>query len=188
MVRGKYSEDCRKGSESFRGMVNVSKLRDCSEGKDVVTFADIVEMEQKTLTTAKKCQISKSSSVKMAPKSVVSKGTTSNLRRSTKPQPSNAFLQKVKMNVNNTLKPPNWTVRKQSLIKRYNTSTTQKCASNIDFHLDQLAEVYRESGKKAREGAELSLMDQLIEANPENVSFLTPGSSSQISRSLLSEP
>ena len=92
------------------------------------------------------------------------------------------------MNVNNTLKPPNWTVRKQSLIKRYNTSTTQKCASNIDFHLDQLAEVYRESGKKAREGAEPSLMDQLIEANPENVSFLTPGSSSQISRSLLSEP
>ena len=47
--------------------------------------------------------------------------------------------------------------------------------------------MYKESGKKVREGAEPSLMEQLLEANPSNASFLTPGSSSRLTQSLLSE-
>ena len=88
--------------------------------------------------------------------------------------------------MNNTLKPPNWTVRKQSLMNRLNSQATPSCASNIDFHLDQLASIYRESGKKVREGVEPSLMEQLLEANPENATFLTPSSTSQVAPSLLS--
>ena len=37
--------------------------------------------------------------------------------------------------------------------------------------------MYRESGKKMREGAEPSLLEQLLEANPSNASFITPSSS-----------
>lgn len=47
--------------------------------------------------------------------------------------------------------------------------------------------MYKESGKKHREGAEPSLMEQLLEANPSNASFLTPSSSSQVAQSRLSE-
>ena len=54
------------------------------------------------------------------------------------------------------------------------------CVSNIDYHLEQLSNIYKESGKKVREGTEPSLMEQLLEANPSNASFLTPSSSSQV--------
>lgn len=96
-------------------------------------------------------------------------------------------MNKVISNVNNTLKPPNWTVRKQSLMFRLNQQTSPSCVSNIDYHLDQLAQMYRESGQKVRDGTEPSLMEQLVEANPSNASFLTPSSSSQVTKSLLSE-
>ena len=59
-------------------------------------------------------------------------------------------------------------------------------ASNIDYHLGHLADIYKEGGKKWREGAEPSLMQQLLMANPENASYLTPSSTSQVTPSLLS--
>ena len=68
-------------------------------------------------------------------------------------QPSQSFLDKVISNVNNTLKPPNWTMRKQSLMNRHNYHVSPSCASNIDYRLEQLASVYKESGKKFREGS-----------------------------------
>ena len=88
--------------------------------------------------------------------------------------------------VNNTLKPPNWTKRRQNLMRRLNSQTSPPMASNISYHLDELASLYKESGKKVREGAELSLMEQLLVANENNAKFLTPSSKSQIAPSRLS--
>ena len=101
-----------------------------------------------------------------------------------KPMPSDEFAEKVIKNVNNTLKPPNWTVRKNHL-KRLKSHASPSCASNIDYHLEQLSSIYRESGRKVRQGKEASLMEQLLEANSDNASFLTPGSASQVAPSLL---
>lgn len=95
-------------------------------------------------------------------------------------------MNKVIRKVNNTLKPPNWTRRKTSVMQRLNSQTSPSLASNIDFHLQQLANIYKESGKKVREGTEPSLMEQLLLANPNNERFLTPNSSMQITSSLLS--
>ena len=47
--------------------------------------------------------------------------------------------------------------------------------------------MYKESGRKVREGVEPSLMEQLLEANPSNASFLTPGSSARLTQSFHSE-
>ena len=79
-------------------------------------------------------------------------------RRSMKPMPSESFAEKVIKNVNNTLKPPNWTVRKKHLT-RLNTQASPSCASNIDYHLEQLSSIYKESGRKVRQGVEPSLME-----------------------------
>ena len=143
-------------------------------GKEPFTVADRVKMEQKTLTSVKKPQ-----KVAMGAEYSSQLSRAAGAAKSRQgPLPSQAFLEKVMSNVNNTLKPPNWTVRKQSLMHRLNSQTSPCCASNIDYHLDQLANMYKESGKKVREGAEPSLMEQLLEANPSNASFLTPSSSS----------
>jgi len=72
-------------------------------------------------------------------------------------------------------------------MQRLNSQVTPNCVSNIDYHLDQLANLYRESGKKVREGKERSLVEQLLEANPDNASFLTPGSRSHLTKSILSD-
>ena len=63
-------------------------------------------------------------------------------------------------------------------MKRQGSHVSPSCATNIDYRLEQLSNVYKESGKKFREGTEPSLMEQLLEANPSNASFLTPSSQS----------
>jgi len=42
--------------------------------------------------------------------------------------------------------------------------------------------MYKEIGEKVRRGEEPSLMEQLLEANPNNASFLTPNSSSKMTQ------
>ena len=59
--------------------------------------------------------------------------------------PSQSFLAKVVSNVNNTLKPPNWTIRKHHIKKNCNSQYTPSCATNIDYHLEQLSNIYKES-------------------------------------------
>lgn len=71
-------------------------------------------------------------------------------------------------------------------MRKLNSQTSPPMASNIDYHLGHLADIYKEGGKKWREGAEPSLMQQLLMANPENASYLTPSSTSQVTPSLLS--
>ena len=130
-----------------------------------------MENEQKTLTSVKKTDkigLADNQSLlsPIGSKSKI-KGTIA---------PSQSFLDKVISNVNNTLKPPNWTKRKQSLMSRLNSQVSPSCASNIDEQLEQLASVYKESQKNFKEGREPSLMEQLVDANPSNASFHTPSS------------
>ena len=68
-------------------------------------------------------------------------------------------------NFTNILKPPNWTKRKQNLMQRFNSSASPSCASNIDYHLDKLANCYKKSQGE--------LMDILVKQNPENKRFTT---------------
>ena len=94
-------------------------------------------------------------------------------------------MSKVIHNYNNTLKPPNWTLRKQKMMQKLNSPSPLSIASNIDYHLDKLSSIYKENHLKAREGTGPSLMEQLLKENPTNQQFLTPKSSSQISNKLL---
>ena len=101
-----------------------------------------------------------------------------NIQREDEGAPSEAFMSKVIHKINNTLKPPNWTLRKQKVMKKLNSQAAPSMASNIDYHLDRLSSIYKENNIKAREGTEPSLMEQLLRANPKNEQFLTPSSSS----------
>lgn len=88
-------------------------------------------MEQKTMTSVKKTHKigMADNNSQLSPIGIQSK---SNLNS----RPSQSFLDKVIQNVNNTLKPPNWTKRKQSLMNRLNSHVSPSCASNIDYRLE----------------------------------------------------
>ena len=53
-------------------------------------------------------------------------------------------------------------------MKKLNSQAPPSLASNINYHLDRLSSIYKENNQKAREGTGLSLMEQLLMANPKN--------------------
>ena len=85
-------------------------------GKEPFTFADIVEMEHKTLTSVKKTH-----KIGLADNQNHLSPICAQSKIKEAVAPSQSFLDKVISNVNNTLKPPNWTKRKQSLMNRLNS-------------------------------------------------------------------
>lgn len=91
----------------------------------------MVGMEPKTLTSVKKTQ-----KIGMSGNYCQLSPIGAKTRARDADAPSQAFLDKVISNVNNTLKPPNWTKRKQSLMKRLNSHVSPSCASNIHYRLE----------------------------------------------------
>jgi len=49
---------------------------------------------------------------------------------------------------------------------RMNSTASPSCASNIDYHLSELAKCYQESGT--------SLLAKLVDSNPKNAKYCTP--------------
>lgn len=161
------------GSDSFRKMLPDPQLT--KNFSDKVSFC---EVEQKTLTSVKKTQkISNNQLSSLSPPVHPPKS-----RMTLKARPSQEFMENVVTNKNNMLKPPNWTQRKQSLMKRHNFQDSPSLVSNIDYHLNMLSSMYKQKNRED----EPSLLDQLIEANPSNASYVTPSNTSKMARSLYS--
>lgn len=66
-----------------------------------------------------------------------------------RPKESGSFLSDGKpLTEAELIKPPNWTVRKQSLMERFKSNQTPNCTANIDFYIDELAKEYKASREK----------------------------------------
>lgn len=132
------------GSDSFRNLPDPKLAKNFSDKP--VSFCEI---EQKTLTSVKKTQKISNNLSSLSPQVHPPKS-----RLSLKAKPSQEFMENVITNKNNMLKPPNWTQRKQSLMKRHNYQDSPSLVSNIDYHLDMLSSMYKQKSKN-----EPSLMD-----------------------------
>ena len=66
------------------------------------------------------------------------------------------------------IRPPNWTMRKRSILQRNSPSIALNCVQGIDYRLEQLANCFEKNGAK--------LISKVLSANKDFCSqyYLTP--------------